>query len=829
MERRAVKICDTGGTVLLRQLFRFLFKKLFIVLLLRGWNLNCRRCTVVLDEPGRSASGLKRIFLEELTGCVTDIIYRNDANFYTVFEVQTEDGTQICTGFPADLRVGETLSMQGNWRTHPTYGPQFACDSLRILQPEGTEAIQRYLSSGAVKGIGAALAARIVAKFGADTLKLMEEQPERLAEIKGISLKKAREIAGQMEEQKDLREAVMYLGQFGLTTAMAARIYDTYGHEMYEILRQNPYRLAEDISGIGFARADEIAARLGVQRDSDFRVRSGILYVLSQVLAEGSSYTLRGELVDKTCGLLGVPAESVEIQIGNLAVEKKLFVRMESQEGTDPAEKGGKEQNPEDQTASQQVYPADAYYKELQTARMLLDLDAVPLSGGESTEEIRKKIAELEQSEGMELDDLQKDAVEQAVRHAVLLISGGPGTGKTTTINTIIRYFVSEDMEVLLCAPTGRAARRMTEATGYEAQTIHRLLGVHPVGDDADARVVYDKGRDNPLEADAVIVDEMSMVDMFLFHSLLRAILPGTRLICVGDMDQLPPVGPGQVLRDLLESGAFHSIRLTKIFRQAAQSDIVMNAHAIHDGRAIRLDNRSRDFFFLPRDNAPVIYKHIVQLVRDKLPGYVHCSSDEIQVLTPMRKGLLGVEQLNRVLQSMLNPPSPDKKEYVHGDIIFREGDKVMQIRNDYHLEWEIRGHYGIAVDRGQGVFNGDFGRIRSISAEGGKMTVVFDENREVEYPFTLLDELDLSYAVTVHKSQGSEYPAVILPLLSGPPALFCRNLLYTAVTRAKSCVVILGSRETVEAMIANEGTNQRRTGLRDRVRELAAADGAGK
>ncbi len=456
---------------------------------------------------------------------------------------------------------------------------------------------------------------------------------------------------------------------------------------------------------------------------------------------------------------------------------------------------------------------------------MLLDLDSVPLSDGRSPEEVEHRIRELERSEKIELDDLQRSAACMAVSRAVLLISGGPGTGKTTTINTIIRYFHSEDMEVLLCAPTGRAARRMAEATGYEAQTIHRLLGVHPVGEELDAGAVFEKNRENPLEADAIIVDEMSMVDLFLFHSLLKAVMPGTRLVCVGDVDQLPSVGPGQVLRDLLESGVFHSVRLTRIFRQAAQSDIVMNAHAINEGRPIRLDNHSRDFFFLPRDNAPVIYKHMVQLIRDKLPSYVHCTTGEIQVLTPMRKGMLGVEQLNRVLQETLNPPEPGKRECQRGDLLFREGDKVMQIRNDYNLTWEVRGHYGIPVDKGQGVFNGDFGIIREISAAEQKVTVIFDENRTVEYPFSALEELDLAYAATVHKSQGSEYPAVILPLLSGPPALFTRNLLYTAVTRAKSLVVILGSRGTVEQMIRNTGENRRRTGLADRIRELAAAD----
>jgi len=780
--------------------------------------------------------------LEQVTGSVTDIVYRNDANYYTVFEVQTEDGALTCTGSPASIRVGEILAMTGEYRMHPTYGRQFAMERFEVQKPEGAAAILRYLGSGAVRGIGETLAGRIVKKFGDDTLTIMEEQPERLAEIKGISLRKAREIAAGMEEQRDSREVFMYLAQFGLTTAMAGKIYRRYGQKTYEILRQNPYQLAEDITGIGFARADEIASRMGVRADSDFRVRSGILYMLSQVLAEGSTWIARGELVQRTAEMLGVEPSCVEIQIGNLSVQRKLFLRTpqetEAQAEFLPFDENGQWQEEaeavsgtagsavgEESDRETQVYPADAWYREQQIARMLLDLDSVPLSDGRSPEEVEHRIRELERSEKIELDDLQRSAACMAVSRAVLLISGGPGTGKTTTINTIIRYFHSEDMEVLLCAPTGRAARRMAEATGYEAQTIHRLLGVHPVGEELDAGAVFEKNRENPLEADAIIVDEMSMVDLFLFHSLLKAVMPGTRLVCVGDVDQLPSVGPGQVLRDLLESGVFHSVRLTRIFRQAAQSDIVMNAHAINEGRPIRLDNHSRDFFFLPRDNAPVIYKHMVQLIRDKLPSYVHCTTGEIQVLTPMRKGMLGVEQLNRVLQETLNPSEPGKRECQRGDLLFREGDKVMQIRNDYNLTWEVRGHYGIPVDKGQGVFNGDFGIIREISAAEQKVTVIFDENRTVEYPFSALEELDLAYAATVHKSQGSEYPAVILPLLSGPPALFTRNLLYTAVTRAKSLVVILGSRGTVEQMIRNTGENRRRTGLADRIRELAAAD----
>ena len=770
--------------------------------------------------------------MQELKGYVTDIIYRNDVNFYTVFEVETEDGTVTCTGSLTEISIGENFAMQGEYRVHPTYGEQFAVDSFRIIAPEGAQQIERYLASGAVKGIGQALARRIVKKFGGDTLKIMEEQPERLSEIKGISLQKAREISAQMENRRDLRDAILYLQQFGISNTIAVRIYQAYGAGLYQVLRENPYRLAEDIQGIGFAKADEIASRTGIRPDSDHRVRSGILYVLSEVLGEGSCYYPRELLDRRASSLLRIPDETVDVQIDNLAMDRKLYVK---KNGT-----------------GSQVYPENAYYKEQQTAQMLLDLDSVRPQGADDPKAVRDKIRLLAGQEEIELDELQEEAVFRAVENAVLIISGGPGTGKTTTINTIIRYFKSEEMEVLLAAPTGRAAKRMTEATGGDAVTIHRLLGVHPMretggndralsgkprpgivsagagsgassGRDSDfENAVFEKNRDNPLEADVIIVDEMSMVDMFLMNSLLRAIIPGTRLIMVGDVDQLPSVGPGQVLRDLIDSGVFHSVRLTKIFRQAAQSDIIMNAHAIHEGRMIRLDTKSRDFFFLERDNPQVIYKHIVELMRDRLPGYVHCRTADIQVLTPMRKGMLGVEKLNQVLQMTLNPKSDSKKELRHGDVLFREGDKVMQTRNDYQLHWRVLGRYSIPVDEGDGVFNGDFGVVQKISAQENTMTVCFDENRIVEYTSENIDELDLSYAVTVHKSQGSEYPAVILPLLSGPPALFSRNLLYTAVTRAKNCVMILGSRDTVKRMIDNAGENERRTGLADRIREAA-------
>ena len=755
--------------------------------------------------------------MEQREGYVEHIIFRNEENFYTVFEMESTEGKVTCTGNVPAISEGESCLVKGSFVNHTVYGEQFRVELYEPVAPKGAEAMLRYLSSGAVKGIGEALARRIVKKFGADTMRIMDEEPERLAEIKGISERKAREIAAQMEDKRELRDAMLFLQQYGVTNRTALKIWKGYGMEMYRVLRENPYQLAEDIDGIGFATADEIAARAGIAPDSDFRVRSGILYVLSLALGEGSSYLPRQVLLGRTQKLLQVPVENMEIQLHNLAVDRRLRIRRKGEEV--------------------QIYSNAAWRQEQQIARMLADLDAEPVHG--SSRPAQEILRELEEEEEIELDALQREAVITAADHGILIISGGPGTGKTTTINTLIRFFDKEHMTVLLAAPTGRAARRMTEATGCEAMTIHRLLGVRTVTKDeenvfaTDAELAadsasfsyFDKNSENPLEADVIIIDEMSMVDMRLFHSLLRAIVPGTRLIMVGDHNQLPSVGPGRILQDLIESGVFRTIMLRKIFRQAMESDIVQNAHKILSGEHPAMDNRSKDFFFLERDQVPVIYKHTVELLRGKLPQYLGCSEGEIQVMTPMRKGLLGVERLNEILQSVLNPPHPGKAEIQRRDITFREGDKVMQTRNNYQIEWEIRGDFGLPLERGTGIFNGESGYIRAIDRHAETLEVCFEDEKMVEYPFAELDDLDLAYAITVHKSQGSEYPAVILPIMSGPPGLFNRNLLYTAVTRAKGCVVILGSRRKVEEMIDNTRMYSRYTGLKERIHEITGLD----
>ena len=747
--------------------------------------------------------------MEQIKGYVAHIIFRNAANGYTVFELQGEKEEEItCVGTLQALDEGELLELTGEYIQHAVYGSQFQVSSFRIVSPEDAAGMERYLASGAVKGIGASLAARIVKRFGKDTFRIIEEEPERLAEIKGISERKAMDIAAQVEEKRGLREAMIYLQKYGISNALAVRIYETYGGRLYSVLEENPYRLADDIDGIGFKKADELAARIGIHTDSDYRIRSGILYVLLQASGEGHVYLPKELLVSRAAALLELPASAVQDQIPNLAMDKKLVVK--TQEG---------------QTL---CYAGSFYYMELACARMLQELNGKieePSLGPGGDERVRSRIEKLQAAEGMELDELQKRAVLESIRSSILILTGGPGTGKTTTINMMIRYFEGEGLDLFLAAPTGRAAKRMTEATGYEARTIHRMLELSGAVPEEGRRASFERNEENPLEADVIIVDEMSMVDISLFCSLLKAISPGTRLILVGDVNQLPSVGPGQVLQDLIASQAFPVVRLQKIFRQAGESDIVVNAHRINRGEEIRLDNKSRDFFFLERNSIPVIYKHMVQLISEKLPPYVKASPFDIQVLTPMRKGNLGVETLNRILQGQLNPPGESRREVQLGDTLYREGDKVMQTKNDYQLEWEVVSRYGIPIDRGVGVFNGDMGMIREIDESARSVVVEYDEHRRVTYSFQQMEEVELAYAITIHKSQGSEYPAVILPLMGGPRMLFNRNLLYTGVTRARDCVTILGNRQVVREMIANESEAKRYTSLDKRIRELKGED----
>ena len=753
---------------------------------------------------------------ESVKGIIEHIIFRNEENGYTVLSLRSKGKELTLVGFFQSVNEGESIEAFGRFTAHVSYGEQFKVESYEIREPEGREAVERYLGSGAIKGIGKALAARIVRKFGEDTLRILEEEPERLAEIKGISMKKARDIAKQADAQRSQRAAMLFLQQYGVSLALGVKIYTKYGEEMYSILRENPYRLAEDIDGVGFKTADAIAAKIGIAADSEYRIRCGILYVLGLASGEGSVYLPEWDLTAKTADLLGVADGDVERQIMSLAIERKIIIRNHTSAEGMPEESLSEGKN-------RIVYLARYYYLELNAARMLCDLN-VRVTADEDADIERRLMHVLARggNRNIVLEEEQKQAILSAAKYGLFILTGGPGTGKTTTINQMLRFFESENMDIRLAAPTGRAAKRMTETTGYEASTIHRLLEISSMSDGRGKSVRFESNEQNPLETDVVIIDEMSMVDIFLMYSLLSALPVGTRLVLVGDVDQLPSVGPGAVLRDMLRSGAFPSIRLSRIFRQAASSDIIVNAHKINSGQQIVLGNKSKDFFFLRRSDPNLIISNIIELVRDKLPGYVDAKPFDIQVLSPMRKGALGVERLNRILQEYLNPPSEEKAERMFGDNKFRVGDKVMQIKNNYQIEWEIkRGRYGIVVDHGQGIFNGDMGTIREINEFANILTIEFDEGRFVDYPFSNIEELELAYAVTIHKSQGSEYPAVILPLLTGPRMLFSRNLLYTAVTRARKCVMILGSEETVRGMIENVTQQLRYTSLDERILEM--------
>lgn len=733
-----------------------------------------------------------------INGYIDHIIYHNQENGYSVFILTQKQKEVTCVGTFSSISEGENIEATGEYIEHPTYGSQFKIESYEEKEPEDEISIIRYLGSGAIKGIGASLAARIVNRFKEDTFRIIEEEPERLSEVKGISERKAMEIAEQVTEKKDLRRAMIFLQQYGISLNLAAKIYQQYGIQIYNIMKENPYRLADDIQGIGFHIADEIAAKVGIRTDSDFRLRSGVLYTLLRSVSDGHTFLPKEELMQKAAKLLDVEAQLLEKHIVDLAMERRIIIKEDNQMLC--------------------VYSSAFYYMELNSAVLLQKLDI----GYDIPDiEMEARISSIEKQTSMELDERQFDAIKEAVQNGLFVLTGGPGTGKTTTINAIIKYFELEGLDIFLAAPTGRAAKRMSEMTGYEAKTIHRMLELTGAPNNAAS---FERNENNPLETDVIIIDEMSMVDISLMHSLLKAILPGTRLILVGDVNQLPSVGAGNVLKDIIESNMFHMVRLTRIFRQASQSDIIVNAHKINEGQEVSLDNKSKDFFFLKRYDADVIISILIQLIQQKLPKYVKATTFDIQVLTPMRKGLLGVERLNKILQEYINPASKEKEEYQYKEGLFREGDKIMQIKNNYQIPWEVRSKYGFAVDKGLGIFNGDMGVIKKINSYTEMMLIEFDDERVVEYPFKLLEELDLAYAVTIHKSQGSEYPAVVIPLLSGPRMLMNRNLLYTAVTRARKCVTLVGDEHAFYSMIHNTMEQKRYSGLKHRLLEDASS-----
>ena len=734
--------------------------------------------------------------MDSLSGFVEKIKYRNEENGYAILSVESGGEDYVLVGTFPMISEGEYITAEGHFQLHPTYGEQLAVETYEIKTPEDSASVQRYLSSGAVKGVGEALAKRIVKKFKNDTLRILEEEPERLAEVKGISERLAMEIAGQIEEKRELRRAMLFLSGYGIRMNLAVKIYQRYGDEVYTLLRENPYRIADDLSGVGFQTADEIARRMGVCADSETRIRSGALYVLRLAVQEGHCYLPESVLRERLTKLLQLEPENLKELLAELQMEKRVVLRRTGEE-----------------SENCKVYLANYDRMELHVAAMLGELDLREARPGIRAAE---ELALLEEeAAGPVLDETQRRAVLAAVQSGLLIITGGPGTGKTTTINAIIRCFEAEGAEILLAAPTGRAAARMTEATGREAKTIHRLLEVSGApseqnegenGKENWSSVRFDRNKEQPLEADCIIIDEMSMVDLRLFHALLQAVPVGAHLILVGDSNQLPSVGAGNVLRDLIDSGCLPVVQLTQIYRQAAESDIVVNAHKMMDEEAIDLGKRSKDFLFIRQNTVEGVIETMLRLLTEKLPVYVGTEAKSIQLLTPVRRGALGVAGLNPVLQAKLNPPGAGKAEREFAHALFRVGDKLMQIKNNYQ----------------RGVYNGDVGILIDINRFTETLTVRFDEEREVEYGFADVEELELAYAVTIHKSQGSEYPAVVIPVFSGPRMLRTRNLIYTAVTRAKKCVVLIGEPSYFYEMVGNTKELERYTGLAARLRELS-------
>ena len=745
--------------------------------------------------------------MEEREGYVEHIRFHSPDTGFTVLSLSGEKpGEELtCVGSFPFLEEGEYIRVRGELTRHAMYGRQLQVESYEIIQPTDTDSMERYLGSGAIKGIGMPTALKIVAKFGEDTFRIIEREPERLAEIRGISMRIAQSVHEQFMEKQNMRRVVMYLLQVGINLNQGLKIYKKYGEETEQIVGSNPYRLAEDIPGFGFRRSDEIAQRIGGLEYSDQRFRACLMHVMRLGSQAGHAFLPKDSLFTHAKEFIPeMDLDSFDRTLTMLIIEQRLrTVTVIDEDGAE----------------QEQIYLSVYYHTEQATARMLLDIDE---GGRRVVAGIERYVEKAEASEDIELDDIQRSAVREAVERGVFVLTGGPGTGKTTTINTIIRVCEMLGRDVVLAAPTGRAAKRMTETTGHDAVTIHRLLEVTNMDESGEAGIPrFRRNEEYPLEADVVIIDDVSMVDMHLMHSLLKAIVPGlTSLILVGDANQLPSVGPGNVLRDIMESGAFSVIRLEKIFRQAEASDIVINAHRINRGEYPDVHKKSKDFFFVQRMNAHVIRDYLVQLVKEKLPAYIGVSPLEVQVLTPMRKGELGVTGLNVLLQEALNPPSDEKPQYETRGIIFRVGDKVMQTRNNYRLEWEVRSERNTLIDSGEGIFNGDIGVIRDINEFSKQMEIVFDDNKLVYYDFELLEDLEHAYAVTIHKAQGSEYPAVVIPILRGPRMLMNRNLLYTGVTRAVNCVLILGDEAAMRSMIDNVEEQKRYTGLRRCIQE---------
>ncbi len=735
--------------------------------------------------------------METIEAIADETVFRNDENGYTVLVVKAGRARVSAVGVMPPVTPGEKLIITGEWTEHPVYGKQIKVQGMEIEKPTTLSGIEKYLMSGMIKGIGPATARQLIKAFGEQTLDVIYSEPQRLLELPGIGEKRAQMIQESYAEQAEQREAMVFLQSYGVTPSLAVKIFKRYGENVKQVIRSNPYRLVEDVEGIGFKTADKIAASLGIERDSEYRLSAGLKFVLEDATSgTGHCYLPRPELVQAAQRLLGNGQEAIDHELDALILAREIVAQIL------PDEQG------EEVVA---LYQPQTYRAEKEVAGRLREMiEAMPDT---MASDLQAQIDELEGLEGLAFHPQQRQAIETAVKSGMTVITGGPGTGKTTIIKCIIKL-LSVHGDVALAAPTGRAAKRMSEACGMEAKTLHRLLEYG--GEEGE----FARTQDNPLEMDTLIIDEMSMVDIFLMRSLLRALVPGTRLIMVGDADQLPSVGAGNVLRDILDSGAVPSVRLTEIFRQDEKSMIVYNAHRINHGEAPRLNAKGSDFFFERAQSPSDAARRIVALCATRLPGFVGLDPvRQMQVLSPTKKGECGVWALNQLLQAEFNPPAPQKHERVRGDTTFREGDKVMQTRNNYQLEWSKEGVFG--WEDGQGVFNGDIGFVTEIDPQEHTLRVRFDDDRVATYEGGDVDDLELAYCISVHKSQGSEFPVVILPAVGGPPMLLTRNLLYTAVTRARRLVMIVGREAAIDQMIANVNTRKRYSALRWRLKQM--------
>ncbi len=726
----------------------------------------------------------------EIRGSVEEIVFRNDENGFVIAVVESGDEFIYVKGYIPIIHEGEDMLFRGRFVMHPTYGEQLEVTSSEILMPTDLEAIEKYLASGIIKGIGPATASRIMDHFGKNSLDIIQYDPARLTEVSGIGQKKADEIASAFFEQRALKDIMLFLQKYGVSVNYAMRIFKLYGHETIDIVSENPYQLADDVPGIGFRMADQIAKKMGVESVSPYRIATGIKYVLSQHVMQGHTYALKDDLIRRTADVLFVSADQVEDIVTDMVIRGSLHIERFKEESF--------------------IYPTPLYFAELKVCQKLVQLatGATQIPGLDLDADIKA----YEAREEITLAQNQREAIKSAVQNGLMVITGGPGTGKTTIVNGILDVFERKHLKVLLAAPTGRAAKRLSEATKQEAKTIHRLLEY--AYSEGNETAGFMKNEEDPLTCDAVVIDETSMVDTLLMNHLLSAIAPGTRVIFAGDVDQLPSVGPGCVLKDIIDSGVIPVVRLTEIFRQSEESMIVVNAHKINHGEMPVLNTKNKDFFFIDSRRQESMASTISQLVKKRLPEYYKLDPvHDIQVLTPTKKGPTGTLQLNKLLQEVLNPPKTGRAEKKFGERIFRSGDKIMQIKNNYQMKWKTDDD-----QRGEGVFNGDIGFIEGMNLADQKVVVRFDDGRTVHYDFSQLDEIIHAYAVTVHKSQGSEFPVLVMPVWSGPPMLMNRNILYTAVTRAKQLVVLVGDRRYLNIMVNNENQHERLSGLKFRL-----------